>query len=398
MKERPLIYLDNAATTPARPEVIAAMLPYFGERFGNPSSVYSLARESREAVESARAVVASAIGADAREIYFTSGGTESDNWAIKGVAAAAAKKGGHVITTAIEHHAVLHTCRFLEEQGMEVTYLPVDSMGCVDPEAVGAAITDRTVLVSVMYANNEIGTLQPVRRIGEICRQHGVPFHTDAVQAAGHVPVDVEADRVDLLSLSGHKFHGPKGVGVLYVRKGVRIRTREHGGAQERHRRAGTENVPGIVGLGTALGLAVGEIPQTLPRVTALRDRLISGLLDAVPSSRLNGHPDRRLPGNANLSFSFVEGESMLLHLDRKGICASTGSACSSGSLEPSHVLLAIGLSHEKAHGSLRFTLSGQTTADEVEQVVETLPGIVQTLRQMSPLYKPGGDEVKPDV
>jgi cysteine desulfurase len=389
MQEKRTIYMDNAATTPVHRDVLEAMLPYFMERYGNPSSVYSLARESQEAVEESREKVAKAIGATPGEIFFTSGGTESDNWAIKGCAGASKHKGDHIITSAIEHHAVLHTCQYLEKHGFSVTYLPVDEQGLVDPADAEAAVTDRTVLISVMYANNEIGTIQPVREIGAMAHSHGIPFHTDAVQAVGHVPVDVGRENIDLLSLSAHKFNGPKGVGALFIRKGTRIGTYEHGGGQERRRRAGTENVPGIVGLGRAIESATAEIPEVSARVSRTRDRLIGGLLSTISHSRLNGHPERRLPGNANISFEFVEGESMLLLLDSIGVCASTGSACTSGSLEPSHVLLAIGLPHEKAHGSLRFTLSGDTTDGDVDYVIEHLPGIVEKLRRMSPLYKP---------
>ena len=398
MQEKRTIYMDNAATTPVHPEVLEAMLPYFTERYGNPSSVYSLARESRKAVEEAREKVAKAIRATPGEIFFTSGGTESDNWAIKGCAWASGKKGGHIITSSIEHHAVLHTCQYLEKNGFSVTYLPVDEYGLVNPADVEAAVTDRTVLISVMYANNEIGTMEPVREIGAVARDHGIPFHTDAVQAVGHVPVDVNQENIDLLSLSGHKFNGPKGVGALYIRKGTRIGTYEHGGGQEKRRRAGTENVPAIVGLGKAVESATAEIPEVSARVSRMRDRLIRGLLSTIPHSRLNGHPEKRLPGNANVSFEFVEGESMLLLLDSIGVSASTGSACTSGSLEPSHVLLAIGLPHEKAHGSLRFTLSGDTTGGDVDYVLLHLPGIVDRLRQMSPLYKPDEKEVKCNV
>jgi cysteine desulfurase len=378
--------MDHAATTPVRPEVVEAMLPYFSERFGNPSSLYALAREAKEAVEEARQRVAEAIGANPEEIYFTSGGTEADNWAIKGVAAANRKKGDHIITSSIEHHAVLHTCESLEKQGYRVTYLPVDEFGRVDPAAVEEAITDQTILVSVMAANNEIGTIQPVRAVAEIAHDHGVPFHTDAVQAIGAFPVDVDEMGADLLALSAHKFGGPKGTGVLYIRRGTRIGTFMDGGAQERGKRAGTENVPGIVGLGRAIELAVAEMPQKAPRLAAMRDRLIRGILDAIPESRLNGHPTERLPNNVNVAFRYVEGESILLMLDALGVAASTGSACTSASLEPSHVLTSCGLPPEHAHGSLRLTLGYGNTDDDVDYVLEVLPGIIERLRAISPL------------
>jgi cysteine desulfurase len=378
--------MDHAATTPVRPEVAEVMLPYFSERFGNPSSLYALAREAKEAVEEARERVAAAIGASPAEIYFTSGGTEADNWAIKGVAAANRKKGDHIITSSIEHHAVLHTCESLEKQGYRVTYLPVDEFGRVDPAAVEEAITDQTILVSVMAANNEIGTIQPVRAVAEIAHDHGVPFHTDAVQAIGAFPVDVDEMGADLLALSAHKFGGPKGTGVLYIRRGTRIGTFMDGGAQERGKRAGTENVPGIVGLGRAIELAVAEMPQKAPRLAAMRDRLIRGILDAIPESRLNGHPTERLPNNVNVAFRYVEGESILLMLDALGVAASTGSACTSASLEPSHVLTSCGLPPEHAHGSLRLTLGYGNTDDDVDYVLEVLPGIIERLRAISPL------------
>lgn len=382
-----LVYMDHAATTPVKPDVLEAMLPYFSEKFGNPSSIYALARDSKEAVEHARAQVAAAIGASPDEIFFTAGGSESDNWAIKGTAFANRKKGDHIITTAIEHHAVLHTCEYLEKQGFSVTYLPVDRYGMVDPADVAAAITDRTILVTVMAANNEIGTLQPIREIGRIAHAHGIPFHTDAVQAIGAVPIDVKADNIDMLSLSGHKFYGPKGIGALYVRKGVRLDSLVHGGGQERRRRAGTENLPGIVGLGKAIEMATADIEEHAARIAAMRDRLRDGILATIPDTILNGHPTQRLPNNLNVSFRYIEGESVLLMLDAHGICASTGSACSSASLEPSHVLLAIGLPHETAHGSLRLTLGDLTTDEDVDHVLEVLPTIVERLRSMSPLY-----------
>ncbi|MDD3858241.1 MAG: cysteine desulfurase NifS [Methanoculleus sp.] len=378
------VYMDHAATTPVRPEVVEAMLPYFSERFGNPSSIYALAREAKEAVEEARGRVAAAIGATPEEVYFTSGGTEADNWAVKGVALRG--KGDHIVTSAIEHHAVLHPCQALEKQGYRVTSLPVDEFGRVEPAAVEEAITDATVLVSVMAANNEIGTIQPIAAIAKIAHDHKVPFHTDAVQAIGAFPVDVDTMGADLLALSAHKFGGPKGVGALYVRKGTRIGTFMDGGAQERGRRAGTENVPGIVGLGCAIELAVAEMPQNAPRLAGMRDRLIRGILDAIPEIRLNGHPTERLPNNVNVAFRYVEGESILLMLDALGIAASTGSACTSASLEPSHVLTSCGLPPEEAHGSLRLTLGSRNTEEDVDYVLSVLPGVIERLRKMSPL------------
>jgi cysteine desulfurase len=387
MTGRRLIYLDHAATTPTAPEVVEAMLPYFTERFGNPSSIYGIARESKAAVDHAREQVARAINASPEEVYVTSGGTEADNWAIKGVAYANRKRGDHIVTSAIEHHAVLHTCQYLETQGFRVTYLPVDEFGRVDPGTLAEALTDQTILVSIMAANNEIGTLEPIAACAKACRDRGVRFHTDAVQAIGSVPVDVEAMGVDMLSLSAHKFYGPKGVGALYVRKGVRLDNLLHGGAQERRRRAGTENLAGIVGLGVAIERAEAQREEYARRLTALRERLYRGIAERVEHVRLNGHPTERLPGNLNCSIEFIEGESMLLLLDHAGICASSGSACTSGSLDPSHVLLAIGLPHEIAHGSLRLTLGESNTEDEIDYVLETLPPIVERLRTMSPLY-----------
>ncbi len=378
--------MDHAATTPTRPEVARAMLPYFSERFGNPSSLYSLAREAKEAIEEARQRVAEAIGANPEEIYFTSGGTEADNWAIKGVAAANKKKGDHIVTSAIEHHAVLHPCQALEKQGYRVTYLPVDEFGRVDPGSVEEAIDDKTILVSVMAANNEIGAIQPVAAISKVARDHKIPFHTDAVQAIGAFPVDVGDMGADLLALSAHKFGGPKGIGALYIRRGTRIGTFMDGGAQERGRRAGTENVPGIVGLGKAIELAVAEMPEKAPRLAAMRDRLIREILEAIPDTRLNGHPTERLPNNVNVAFRYVEGESILLMLDAFGIAASTGSACTSASLEPSHVLTACGLPPEHAHGSLRLTLGSRNTEEDVDYVLSVLPGVIERLRAMSPL------------
>ncbi|GAB7017129.1 cysteine desulfurase NifS [Methanogenium cariaci] len=382
------VYMDHAATTATRPEVAEAMLPYMTGHFGNPSSLYDLAKASRTAVEKAREQVAAAIGAAPKEIYFTSGGTESDNWALKGVAFAKKAKGKHIITSVIEHHAITHTCAWLEKQGFSVTYLAVDQYGMVDPADVEAAITPETILISVMMANNEIGTVQPIAAIGAIAQKHGVLFHTDAVQAAGHIPIDVHAMHIDLLSLSGHKFHGPKGTGALYIGPGVRLDPLMHGGAQERGRRAGTENVPGIVGMGLALSLAVADMTENAERVTALRDRLTAGML-AIPHAYLNGHPKRRLPNNVNVVFEFIEGESILLLLNRKGIAASTGSACSSKSLDPSHVLIACGLPHDVVHGSLRLTLGEETTEEDVDYVIAVVKETVQRLRDMSPLTPP---------
>ena len=385
-----LIYMDNAATTATRPEVLDAMLPYFSQTYGNPSSIHRAGRESRRAIENARKQVAAALHCEPREVYFTAGGSESDNWAIRCAAKALEKKGRHIITSVIEHHAVLHTCEYMEKQGYEVTYLPVDEFGRVSVENVKNAIRPDTVLVSIMAANNEIGTLQPIREIGKITREAGVLFHTDAVQAVGAVPVDVNDWNVDMLSLSGHKFHAPKGVGALYIRKGVRISNLIHGGAQERGLRAGTENLPGIVGLGRAIELAVDELPDYTERLTGMRDRLIEGILKAIPDTRLNGHPTERLPGNANVSIRYIEGEALLMRLDLAGIAGSSGSACTSGSLDPSHVLLAIGLPHEIAHGSLRLSLGRDTTDEEIDYVLETLPEVVRKLRMMSPLTPSG--------
>ena len=381
------IYLDNAATTRVRPEVAEAVLPAMTETYGNASSVHSFGREAKKAMEKARAQVAAAIGAKKEEIYFTAGGSEADNWAIKGAAHALRRKGLHIITTSIEHHAVLHTCQALEKEGFAVTYLPVDEYGLVTPEQVEAAIRPDTILVSVMAANNEIGTIEPIAEIGAVCRAHKVLFHTDAVQAVGHMPLDVAAMQIDMLSLSGHKFYAPKGVGALYIRTGVRIENLIEGGAQERSRRAGTENVPAIVGMGKAIELITAEMAEENARISGLRDRLIAGILDAIPESRLNGHPTKRLPGNVNVSIRYIEGEALLLSLDMAGIAASSGSACTSGSLDPSHVLLAIGLPHEIAHGSLRLTIGRDNTQAEIDRVLEELPKIVSRLRAMSPLY-----------
>ncbi len=382
------VYLDHAATTPTRPEVVKAMLPYFTDAFGNPSSIYSYGQEAKGAVEEARTKVAELIGARSEEIIFTSGGTEADNYALKGVAFANEHKGNHIITTSIEHHAVLEVCKFLERRGFKITCLPVDEYGLIDPDDVRKAITDKTILISVMHASNEVGTIEPVEEIGKIARESGVYLHTDAVQTMGHIPVNVDKLKVDLLSISAHKFYGPKGVGALYIRKGTKLVPLMHGGEQEKRRRAGTENVPGIVGLGKAAELARQEMGKEAERLVYLRDKLIEGLREKIDHIRLNGHPTRRLPNNVNVSVDFVEGESMLLNLDLEGICASTGSACSSASLEPSHVLLALGLPPEQAHGSLRFTLGRENTEEDVERVLEVLPGIVARLRSMSPILK----------
>jgi cysteine desulfurase len=388
MGDKHIIYMDHSATTPAKKEVVDAMIPYFTTHFGNPSSIYGIARESKKAIDTARAQVANVIGAEPDEIYFTSGGSESDNWAIKGVAFANRKRGNHIITTSIEHHAVMHTCQFLKKEGFDVTYLPVDTYGLVDPAVLEKAITDKTILISIMYANNEIGTIEPIAELGAIARKHKVYFHTDAVQAIGNVKINVNEQNIDLLSLSAHKFYGPKGVGALYIKKGVRIENLIHGGGQERKRRAGTENIAGIVGLGKAIELATADIDGHNTRIRAMRDRLIKGVLETIPNTRLNGHPEKRLPGNFNISFEFIEGESMLLWLDDEGICASTGSACTSGSLEPSHVLLATGLPVEVSHGSLRLTLGDANTDKDVDFVLEVLPKVVSRLRDMSPLYQ----------
>ena len=381
-------YMDYSATTYVKPEVLDAMMPFFTEKFGNPSSFYGISRETKMAVDNARAQVAKAINCDPNEVYFTGGGSEADNWAIKGIATAHMKKGNHIITTKIEHHAVLHTCEFLEKFGFEVTYLDVNEEGFVDLKQLEEAITDKTILVSIMFANNEIGTIQPIKEIGALCREKKVLFHTDAVQAVGSVPVDVKEMNIDLLSLAGHKLYGPKGIGALYIRKGVRIDNLIHGGGQERGRRAGTENIPGVVGLGKAIEIATENIEENRARLTVLRDKLIDGILERIPYARLNGpRGDKRLPGNSNISFEFIEGESILLSLDFEGICASSGSACTSGSLDPSHVLLAIGLPHEKAHGSLRTTLGAASTEEDVEKLLNELPPIIERLRNMSPLW-----------
>ncbi|MBQ4086949.1 MAG: cysteine desulfurase NifS [Clostridia bacterium] len=383
-----LIYLDNSATTPLHPEVLQAMMPYFTEEYGNPSSIYGLGQSAKEAVESARVQVAEAIGAKPTEIYFTGCGSEADNWAIKGIAKAREKKGKHIISSAIEHHAVLHTLESLEKQGFEVTYLPVDSDGKVSPESVKAAIRPDTILITIMMANNEIGTIEPIAEIGAIAKEHGVVFHTDAVQAVGSVPVNVAEMSIDMLSMSAHKFRGPKGIGALYVKNGIRPEIFMHGGAQERARRAGTENVASIVGMGKAISLATGALSEKMQKISALRDYLIAGIQEKIPYIKLNGHPTDRLPGNVNFSFQFIEGESLLLLLDLNGVAASSGSACTSGSLDPSHVLLALGLPHEIAHGSLRLSIGEQNTKEEIDKVLELLPNIVQRLRDMSPLYE----------
>ena len=380
-------YFDNAATTPVREEVLQEILPYFREYYGNASSIYSIAKESKKALEAARAKVAAAIGATPDEIYFTAGGSESDNMALRGVVNASKKEKKHIITTNIEHHAILHTAEFLETKGVDVTYLNVDEFGKISLEELENAICPETVLISVMFANNEIGTIQPIAEIGEIAKKHGVLFHTDAVQAVGHVPIDVEKLQVDLLSMSGHKLGAPKGIGAIYIRKGTRISPLIFGGAQEKKLRAGTENIAGIVGLGKAAELAVAEMEEATKKLTALRDKLIHGILESIPDSRLNGHPTDRLPGNCNISFSYIEGESLLLLLDALGIAASSGSACTSGSLDPSHVLMAIGLPHEIAHGSLRLTIDRENTEEQVDFILEKLPGLVQRLRDMSPVY-----------
>ena len=381
------VYMDNGATTRVTEPVMAAMAPYFCENFGNPSSIHGYGRQALKALDQARAQVAKALGAQPREIYFTGCGTESDNWALRGTAYANVRKGKHIITTAIEHHAILHTCKQLEKEGFEVTYLPVDEYGRVTPEQLRAAIRPDTTLVSIMYANNEIGTLEPIPQLAQVAKEQGVLFHTDAVQAIGHVPIDVKAQGIDMLSLSGHKFHAMKGVGALYIRQGVRIDHLMQGGQQERNQRPGTENVAGLVGLGRAIELATQDIEGRAAKMREIRDHMIDRILREIPYTRLNGHPVERMCGNVNVSFQFIEGESMLLHLDLNGIAASSGSACTSGSLDPSHVLLAIGLPHEIAHGSLRLSLCEENTMEEADYVVDKLVEIVARLRAMSPLY-----------
>ena len=386
MKE--FVYLDNAATTKVRPEVVEAMLPYFTEIYGNASAVYDFGQKCKQAIEDARETIGSSIGTRASNIYFTAGGSESDNWALKGVAEAYKDKGKHIITTKIEHHAILHTCAYLEQQGYEVTYLDVDADGLGSPEDVKKAIRPDTILISVMFANNEIGTIEPIEEIGAIAHEHGILFHTDAVQAYAQVPIDVEKMHIDLLSASGHKLNGPKGIGFLYIRQGLKLKSFIHGGAQERKRRAGTENVPGIVGLGKAVEIAMATMDERIKKESELRDYLIARIEDEIPFAKLNGHRVKRLPNNINFCFRFIEGESMLIMLDMAGICGSSGSACTSGSLDPSHVLLAIGLPHEIAHGSLRLTLSDEITKEQLDYVVDHLKEIVAKLRSMSPLYE----------
>ncbi|WP_027635036.1 cysteine desulfurase NifS [Clostridium butyricum] len=381
------VYMDYSATTYVKPEVLEEMMPYFTEKFGNPSSFYGISRETKRAIDTAREKVAKGLNCLPDEVYFTGGGSEADNWAIKGIASAHKNKGNHIITTKIEHHAVLHTCQYLEKNGFEVTYLDVDSEGFINLDDLKNAITDKTILVSIMFANNEIGTIQPVKEIGEICKEKKVFFHTDAVQAVGNVPIDVKEMNIDMLSLAGHKIYGPKGIGVLYIKKGIKIDNLIHGGAQEKNRRAGTENIASIVGLGKAMELATCNIEEHMEKMTSLRDRLIDGLL-TIPYTNLNGpRGEKRLPGNVNVRFRFIEGESILLSLDFKGVCASSGSACTSGSLDPSHVLLAIGLPHELAHGSLRLTLGAGSTEEDVDYVLEVTPPIIERLRNMSPLW-----------
>lgn len=384
-----VIYLDHAATTATRPEVVEAMLPYFTENYGNPSTVYELGSKNKSAVTHSRETIAKALGTDAANIYFTAGGSEADNWALVATAEAYKNKGNHIITSKIEHHAILHTCEYLEkERGYEVTYIDVDENGIIKLDELKKAIRPTTILISVMFANNEIGTIQPIKEIGAIAREHGILFHTDAVQAFGQIPIDVDELNIDMLSSSGHKLNGPKGIGFLYIRKGVKIRSFIHGGAQERKRRAGTENVPGIVGFGKAVEIAIATMDKRIKQETELRDYLIDRILAEVPYTRLNGDREQRLPNNANFSFQFIEGESLLIMLDMAGICGSSGSACTSGSLDPSHVLLAIGLPHEIAHGSLRLTLGEDNTREEMDYVVEKIKGIVERLRSMSPLYE----------
>ena len=386
--EKKLIYMDNAATTPVKPEVLDAMLPYFTEKFGNPSSIYSISSENKKAITDAKEVIAKTINTTPENIYFTAGGSESDNWALKATADAYASKGKHIITTKIEHHAILHTCEYLETKGFEITYLDVDENGLVKLDELTAAIRPDTILISVMFANNEIGTIEPIAEIGKIAHEHGVLFHTDAVQAYTQVPIDVEAMNIDMMSTSGHKINGPKGIGFLYIRKGVKIKSFIHGGAQERHRRAGTENVTGIIGLAKAAEIATANMKERTAEEIKVRDHLIERIEKEIPYAKLNGDRVKRLPNNVNFSFQFVEGESMLILLDSKGICASSGSACTSGSLDPSHVLLAIGLPHEIAHGSLRLTISDQITMEDADYVVDNLKEIVNHLREMSPLYE----------
>jgi len=388
MEEKRFIYLDHAATTPARPEVVEAMLPYFTENFGNPSSVYTFSQKNKAKITECRELIANTLGAKSNEIYFTAGGSESDNWALKAAAEAYAAKGKHIITTKIEHHAILHTAQYLESRGFEVTYLDVDENGVVKLDQLRTAIRPDTILISVMFANNEIGTIEPIREIGEIAKEHGILFHTDAVQAYGQIPINVDECNIDMLSASGHKLNGPKGIGFLYIRTGLKLKSFVHGGAQERSRRAGTENVTGIVGLAKAVEIAFDTMEERTKKECELRDYLIDRVLSEVPYARLNGHRSNRLPNNVNISFQFIEGESMLIMLDMAGICGSSGSACTSGSLDPSHVLLAIGLPHEIAHGSLRLTLGDENTMEEMDYVIEHIKEIVEKLRSMSPLYE----------
>lgn len=382
------IYLDNAATTKTAPEVVEAMLPYFTEYYGNPSSIYSIGSTAKEAITGAREKIAATLGAGTNEIYFTGGGSEADNWALVATAEAYAAKGKHIITSKIEHHAILHTCEYLEKKGYEITYIDVDGNGILRLDELKRAIRPDTILISVMFANNEIGTIQPIQEIGAIAKEHGILFHTDAVQAYGHMPIQVDEMNIDMLSASGHKFYGPKGIGFLYIRTGIKIRSFLHGGQQERGRRAGTENVPGIVGIGKAAELAFSKLEEHTHKEKALRDYLIKRIGEEIPYCRLNGECEKRLSNNVNYSFQFVEGESLLIMLDMKGICASSGSACTSGSLDPSHVLLAIGLPHEIAHGSLRLTVSPENTMEEMDKVVDAVKEIVGKLREMSPLYE----------
>ncbi len=385
------VYLDHAATTYTDKEVINEMLPFFTEIYGNPSSLHSFGRETKKHVDIARAKVAKAIGALPEEVFFTAGGTESDNWAVRGIAYGNKSKGNHIITTKIEHHGLLHTCESLEKEGFKVTYLNVDSYGLIDLDELKSSITDETILISIMYANNEIGTVQPIEEIGKIVKDKKILFHVDAVQAIGHIHINVKEENIDALSLSAHKFYGPKGIGALYIRKGIKIKNLIHGGGQEKGKRAGTENVPGVVGLGKAIEKATENIDKDNKRISALRDKLIKGVMERIPSTILTGHPEKRLPGNASFCFKYIEGEALLLNLDLKGIAGSSGSACTSGSLDPSHVLLAIGLPHEIAHGSLRLTIGEINTEEDIDYVLDELPGIVQKLRDMSPLY----DDVK---
>ncbi|MFT8313521.1 MAG: cysteine desulfurase NifS [Clostridium sp.] len=383
------VYMDYAATTYTKPEVLEEMLPYFTEEFGNPSSLYTFSDNTKKAINTSRERVAKAINAEKDEIYFTGGGSEADNWALKGIALAHKNKGNHIITTAIEHHAIIHTGKFLEKNGFEVTYLPVDEEGFVKVEDVKNAITEKTILVSIMFANNEIGTIEPIKEIGQVCREKKVLFHTDAVQAIGHVKIDVKDMNIDLLSLAGHKFYGPKGIGALYIRRGIKIENLIHGGGQERGRRASTENIASIVGIGKAIELATSELEEEAQRLNNLRNKLVKGIMEKIPYTKLNGpSDDRRLPGNSDFSFIGIEGETLLLDLDYAGIYASTGSACASASLDPSHVLLAIGLPHETAHGSLRLTLGAKSTEEDIDYVLETLPEIVRKRREMSPLWE----------